>query len=70
MAASISYSSRKDAASAVESRGVSHDLNKVRKELPLPSQEGTKGVIQYALYVPRLPSFPGCCPGVLQRPWE
>lgn len=26
---------------------------KERREVPLPSQEGKKGVMQYALYVPR-----------------
>lgn len=30
---------------------------KPRREVPLPSQEGKKGVMQYALYV--LPSFAG-----------
>jgi len=32
-------------------------LAKPRKEVPLPSEEGTKGVIQYALCVPRPPSM-------------
>ncbi|GKT52537.1 NADH-ubiquinone oxidoreductase 19. subunit, mitochondrial [Colletotrichum spaethianum] len=47
-AASISSSSRKDASpAAAHSTGL---IKKERKEVPLPSQEGTKGVMQYALY--------------------
>ncbi|KAK1984862.1 hypothetical protein LZ30DRAFT_710346 [Colletotrichum cereale] len=46
-AASISSSSRKDASpAAAHSTGL---VKKERKEVLLPSQEGTKGVMQYAL---------------------
>jgi hypothetical protein len=50
-AAAISSSSRKDAASAVQPHGGYGVAKRERKEVPLPSQEGTKGVVQYALYV-------------------
>ncbi len=51
-AASISSSSRKDAsAGAVQQHGGHGLVKRERKEVPLPSQEGTKGVVQYALYV-------------------
>jgi hypothetical protein len=46
--AAISTSTRKDA-NAVAPLG-SGGLVK-RREVPLPSEEGTKGVVQYALYV-------------------
>ncbi|ROT41441.1 NADH-quinone oxidoreductase [Sodiomyces alkalinus F11] len=45
-AAPISTSSRKDAASALTPQGTSV---LPRREVPLPSQEGTKSVVQYAL---------------------
>ncbi|KAF4838335.1 NADH-ubiquinone oxidoreductase 19.3 kDa subunit [Colletotrichum siamense] len=48
-AASISSSSRKDA-SSVTPHSASGLIKKERKEVPLPSQEPTKGVLQYALY--------------------
>ncbi|KAK3682102.1 hypothetical protein B0T22DRAFT_470327 [Podospora appendiculata] len=49
-AASISSSSRNDAASAVQSHGSTGGLVKrERREVPLPSQEGTKGAIQHVL---------------------
>ncbi|KAL2126679.1 hypothetical protein VTI74DRAFT_420 [Chaetomium olivicolor] len=48
-AASISSSSRKDAASAVASHAGYGLAKRERKEVPLPSQEGTKGLVQYAL---------------------
>ncbi|KAK3316702.1 hypothetical protein B0H66DRAFT_302508 [Apodospora peruviana] len=53
-AASISSSSRKDStAAAVQAHGSSSAggglVKRERKEVPLPSQEGTKGVLQYAL---------------------
>ncbi|KAK3331903.1 hypothetical protein B0T19DRAFT_88507 [Cercophora scortea] len=49
-AASISSSSRNDAASAVQSHGSAGGLVKrERREVPLPSQEGTKGAIQHVL---------------------
>jgi len=47
--AAISSSSRKDAASAVQPHGGYGVAKRERKEVPLPSQEGTKGVVQYAL---------------------
>ncbi|EQB57044.1 hypothetical protein CGLO_02884 [Colletotrichum gloeosporioides Cg-14] len=47
-AASISSSSRKDA-SSVTPHSASGLIKKERKEVPLPSQEPTKGVLQYAL---------------------
>lgn len=55
-AASISSSSRKDAAgaAAVQQHGghaAGGLVKRERKEVPLPSQEGTKGLVQYALYV-------------------
>jgi len=49
--AAFSSSSRNNAASAVQPHGGYGVANRERKEVPLPSQEGTKGVIQYALYV-------------------
>lgn len=49
-AASISSSSRNDAASALQPH-TGQGVAKPRREVPLPSQEGTKGVMQYALYV-------------------
>ncbi|KAH8887746.1 NADH-quinone oxidoreductase [Thozetella sp. PMI_491] len=50
-AASISSSSRKNAATAgaVQQHGGHGIARRERKEVPLPSQEGTKGVVQYAL---------------------
>jgi hypothetical protein len=67
-AAALSSSARNDAASAVQPHA-GYGLAKPRKEVPLPSQEPTKGLVQYALYVlPR--SFPRpakdddiCCRG-------
>jgi hypothetical protein len=50
-AAAISSSSRKDAASAVQPHAGYGLAKRERKEVPLPSQEGTKGLVQYALYV-------------------
>lgn len=50
-AASISSSTKNNAAQ-VQPHGASTSLLKPqRKEVPLASQEGTKGVVQYALYV-------------------
>jgi NADH dehydrogenase (ubiquinone) Fe-S protein 7 len=49
-AAAFSTNSRRDA-SALQTHSASSGLAKVRKEVPLPSEEGTKSVIQYALYV-------------------
>ncbi|KAJ3945032.1 uncharacterized protein N0V96_005054 [Colletotrichum fioriniae] len=55
-AASISSSSRKDASpAAAHSTGL---IKKERKEVPLVSQEGTKGVLQYALIVSESFSVP------------
>ncbi|KAK4240193.1 hypothetical protein C8A03DRAFT_13432 [Achaetomium macrosporum] len=48
-AAAISSSSRKDASSAVQRHGGYGLAKRERKEVPLPSQEGTKGLVQYAL---------------------
>lgn len=51
--AAISSSASKPAAPAVVSRDEGLPLSvtgKVRREVPLPSQEGKKGVMQYALY--------------------
>jgi len=51
-AASLSSSARKDAG-AVQPHSSPYGLAKhERREVPLPSQEGTKGLVQYALYVP------------------
>ncbi|KAI5462672.1 hypothetical protein BGZ63DRAFT_413898 [Mariannaea sp. PMI_226] len=47
-AAAFSTGSRRDA-NAVTAHSAASGLAKVRKEVPLPSEEGTKGVIQYAL---------------------
>lgn len=48
-AAALSTSARTHAG-AVQAHGAGGSLvNKNRKEIPLVSQEGTKGVIQYAL---------------------
>lgn len=52
--ASISSSSRKDATGAIAPAGAQHGIaRRERREVPLPSQEGTKGAVQYALYVTR-----------------
>lgn len=50
-AAALSSSARAPAASpnAVLPHGGYGIANRERKEVPLPSQEGTKGVVQYAL---------------------
>lgn len=51
-AAAISSSSRKDASgAAVQPHGGYGLAGRERKEVPLPSQEPTKGLVQYALYV-------------------
>lgn len=50
-AAAFSSSSQKDAASAVQPHAGYGLARRERKEVPLPSQEGTKGLVQYALYV-------------------
>lgn len=47
-AAAFTTTSQKDATSLTPH---SPSFGKIRKEVPLPSEEGTKGVIQYALYV-------------------
>ncbi|ATY63345.1 mitochondrial NADH-ubiquinone oxidoreductase 20 kD subunit [Cordyceps militaris CM01] len=47
-AAALSTSSKRDATSLTPHNGAS-GLAKARKEVPIGSQEGTKGVIQYAL---------------------
>jgi NADH dehydrogenase (ubiquinone) Fe-S protein 7 len=49
-AAAFSTTSRQDATSLTPSPH-SSTFGKARKEVALPSEEGTKGVIQYALYV-------------------
>lgn len=49
-AAALSTSSKRDATSLTPHSGAS-GLAKARKEVPLGSEEGTKGVVQYALYV-------------------
>ncbi|KAG7286347.1 hypothetical protein NEMBOFW57_008656 [Staphylotrichum longicolle] len=48
-AAALSTSSRNDAASAVQPHAGYGLAKRERKEVPLPSQEGTKGLVQYAL---------------------
>ncbi|KAL2021988.1 hypothetical protein VTK56DRAFT_6228 [Thermocarpiscus australiensis] len=48
-AAAISSSSRKDASNAVQPAGGYGLAKRERKEVPLASQEGTKGLVQYAL---------------------
>lgn len=47
---------RRDASSLTPQAGAS-GLAKPRREVPLPSEEGTKGVIQYALYARLFPLF-------------
>ena len=49
-AAALSSSARSNASNAVLPHGGYGIANRERKEVPLPSQEGTKGVAQYALY--------------------
>lgn len=49
-AAALSTSSKRDATSLTP-HGAGNGFAKIRKEVPLASEEGTKGVIQYALYV-------------------
>lgn len=53
-AAAFTTTSQKDATSLTPH---SPSFGKIRKEVPLPSEEGTKGVIQYALYVKLQHSF-------------
>ncbi|KAK4133825.1 NADH-quinone oxidoreductase [Trichocladium antarcticum] len=48
-AAAFSSSSHNDAASAVQPHGGHGLAKRERKEVPLPSQEPTKGLVQYAL---------------------
>ncbi len=50
-AAAFSSSSRNDAAGAVQPHAGYGLAKPQRKEVLLPSQEGTKGLVQYALYV-------------------
>lgn len=47
-AAAITAASRRDA-SSLTPHGAASGLASARKEVPLASEEGTKGVIQYAL---------------------
>lgn len=47
--AAFSNSTRRDATSVAQHGSVS-GLTKPRKEVPLLSEEGNKGVVQYALY--------------------
>jgi NADH dehydrogenase (ubiquinone) Fe-S protein 7 len=49
--AAISTTSKKDATSVTPHNSQSGLMPRERKEVPLPSQEGTKSVMQYALYV-------------------
>lgn len=49
-AAALSTSSKRDATTLTPHSGAT-GLAKARKEVPLGSEEGTKGVVQYALYV-------------------
>ena len=51
-AAAIHSSSRKDAAGAVQPHAGYGLARRERKEVPLASQEPTKGLVQYALFVP------------------
>jgi hypothetical protein len=66
-AATFSTGSRRDA-SAVTAHSGASGLAKVRKEVPLGSEEGTKGVIQYALYVPHQRSLPLPTPTTASKP--
>ncbi len=50
-AAAFSSSARTDAAGAVQPHAGYGLAKPQRKEVPLPSQEGTKGLVQYALCV-------------------
>lgn len=57
--AAISTSAKKDATSVTSHSSTGAGLlPRERKEVPLASQEGTKGVIQYALYGDPVPSRP------------
>lgn len=49
-AAALSTSSRRDATQVTPYGGASA-LGRARREVPLPSEEKTKSVMQYALYV-------------------
>lgn len=49
-AASISSSSKKNSAAEVQPHGAAPP-SLLPRQVPLPSQEGTKGIVQYALYV-------------------
>lgn len=67
-AASISSSSRKDASTgAVQQHGGHGLVKRERKEVLLPSQEGTKGVVQYALYVVPSPAGALAARGKIER---
>ena len=50
-AAALSSSARNDAGAAVQPHAGYGLAKPQRKEVLLPSQEGTKGLVQYALYV-------------------
>ena len=70
-AASISSSSRKDASTgAVQQHGGHGLVKRERKEVLLPSQEGTKGVVQYALYVVPSPAGALAARGKIERASE
>ena len=64
--AAISTSAKKDATSVTSHSSTGAGLvPRERKEVPLASQEGTKGVIQYALYGVPVP-VPHPVPAVLR----
>jgi len=66
-AVATSVSSRK--ASSLTPHSATTGIKKPRVEVPLASQEGTKGVIQYALYVSSAPSLslPSAHPSIFLR---
>lgn len=50
--AGIATSANRNASpSQLTPHGAGTSLSGTRREVPLPSEEGTKGVVQYALYV-------------------
>ena len=59
-AAAFSTNTPHHQASALTPHGVGSSLSKPRREVPLPSQEKPKSVVQYALY-----AMPECTPEVV-----
>lgn len=66
-AAALPITHRRDA-SSLTPHGAGSSLAKPRKEVLLPSEEGTKGVVQYALYALPSPPTPPHLPHLTPSP--